>query len=148
MDWLSPTHVSGSLREDCTWKTRGDRSRHQSEYTLVKHRFRNSVKDVQTLPGADIDWPKLRCCQDLHQIEESYKVPKEKTTIGTVEIIRSTTKSAGYSRRETRCNWMWKWECRSAVEQYTGMCVRYCQWSVWESREEGKKTMDYTGNDQ
>ena len=24
------------------------------DYVLVKHRFRNSVKDVQTLPGADI----------------------------------------------------------------------------------------------
>ena len=25
------------------------------DYILVKHQFRNSVKDVQTLPGADID---------------------------------------------------------------------------------------------
>ena len=25
------------------------------DYILVKHRLRNSVKDVQTLPGADID---------------------------------------------------------------------------------------------
>jgi len=25
------------------------------DYILVKHRFRNSVKDVQTLPGTDID---------------------------------------------------------------------------------------------
>ena len=25
------------------------------DYILVKHRFRNSVKDVQILPGADID---------------------------------------------------------------------------------------------
>jgi len=25
------------------------------DYILVKHRFRNSVKDVQTLPGAHID---------------------------------------------------------------------------------------------
>jgi hypothetical protein len=25
------------------------------DYILVKHRFRNSVKDVQTLPGADTD---------------------------------------------------------------------------------------------
>jgi len=36
-------------------KAPGDRSRHQLDYVLVKHRFRNSVKDVQTLPGADID---------------------------------------------------------------------------------------------
>ena len=38
-----------------TWKAPGDRSRHQLDYILVKHRFRNSVKDVQTMPGADID---------------------------------------------------------------------------------------------
>jgi endonuclease/exonuclease/phosphatase family metal-dependent hydrolase len=38
-----------------TWKAPGDPSRHQLDYILVKHRFRNSVKDVQTLPGADID---------------------------------------------------------------------------------------------
>jgi hypothetical protein len=25
------------------------------DYILVKQRFRNSVKDVQTMPGADID---------------------------------------------------------------------------------------------
>ena len=25
------------------------------DYILLKHRFRNSVKNVQTLPGADID---------------------------------------------------------------------------------------------
>ena len=38
-----------------TWKTPGYWSRHQLDCILVKHRFRNSVKDVQTLPGADID---------------------------------------------------------------------------------------------
>jgi endonuclease/exonuclease/phosphatase family metal-dependent hydrolase len=38
-----------------TWKSPGDRSRHQLDYVLVKQGFRNSVKDVLTLPGADID---------------------------------------------------------------------------------------------
>ena len=38
-----------------TWKAPGDRSQHHLDYILVRHRFRNSVKDVQTLPGADID---------------------------------------------------------------------------------------------
>jgi len=36
------------------WKAPGDRS-HHLDYILVKHRFRNRVKDVQTLPGADFD---------------------------------------------------------------------------------------------
>jgi endonuclease/exonuclease/phosphatase family metal-dependent hydrolase len=38
-----------------TWKAPGDWDRHQLAYILVKHRFRNSVKDVHTLPGADIE---------------------------------------------------------------------------------------------
>jgi len=38
--------------------------------------------------------------------------------MGFGEAIHSKTKSAGYPRRETLCNWMWKWECWSAVEQY------------------------------
>jgi exonuclease III len=38
-----------------TWKSPGDKSRYQLDDVLVKQRFRNSVKDVQTLPGADID---------------------------------------------------------------------------------------------
>ncbi|PNF28769.1 hypothetical protein B7P43_G06461 [Cryptotermes secundus] len=38
-----------------TWKGPGDLRRHQLDYILVKHRFRNSVKVVKTLPGADID---------------------------------------------------------------------------------------------
>ena len=43
------------------WKAPKDRSRHQLDYILVKHRFRNSVKDVQTRPRADID-----CDHNLH----------------------------------------------------------------------------------
>jgi hypothetical protein len=38
-----------------TWKSPVDRSRYHLDYVLVKQRFSNSVKDVQTMPGADID---------------------------------------------------------------------------------------------
>jgi len=56
MDLWSPTHGSRSQKEDCTHGRRlRDWSRQQLDYILVKHRFRNSVKDVQTLPGADTD---------------------------------------------------------------------------------------------
>jgi len=37
-----------------TWKAPGVRSRHQLDYILVKHQFRNSVKNVKTLPGTDV----------------------------------------------------------------------------------------------
>jgi len=33
----------------------GDRIRHPLDYVIVKHPFRNSLKDVETVPGADID---------------------------------------------------------------------------------------------
>jgi endonuclease/exonuclease/phosphatase family metal-dependent hydrolase len=38
-----------------TWKAPGEWIRHQLDYILVKYGFRKSVKDVQTLSGADID---------------------------------------------------------------------------------------------
>ena len=38
-----------------TWKNPGDRNRYQINYILVKQRFRNSIGDVKTLPGANID---------------------------------------------------------------------------------------------
>jgi len=38
-----------------TWITPADLSRHQLDYILVKHRFRNSMMEAQTMPGADID---------------------------------------------------------------------------------------------
>ena len=61
-------------------KAPGDWSRHELDYILVKHRFRNSVKDVQTLPGADTDSDlNLTGCQSPHQIEENYKLPKQQT---------------------------------------------------------------------
>ena len=38
-----------------TWKSPGDRKRYQTDYILVKQCFRNSIRDVKKLPGADID---------------------------------------------------------------------------------------------
>jgi hypothetical protein len=42
-------------KKDYTWKAPGDWGRYQLDFILVKHQFRNSVKD-----GADID-----CDRDL-----------------------------------------------------------------------------------
>ena len=49
--YLSPAHGLSSVREDFNLE-----STRKLSYILVKHRFRNSMKDVQTLPGADIDF--------------------------------------------------------------------------------------------
>jgi len=52
---VTNTRFKKPKRRLYTWKAPGDWSRHQLDYILVKHRFRNGVKDVQTLPGTDID---------------------------------------------------------------------------------------------
>ena len=38
-----------------TWKSPGDKNQYQIDYILVKQHFRNSIRDMKTLPGADID---------------------------------------------------------------------------------------------
>jgi endonuclease/exonuclease/phosphatase family metal-dependent hydrolase len=62
-----------------TWKVPGDWSWHQLDYLLMKHRLINNVKDVQTLPGADIDCDHnllvTKFCTRLKKI----MIPKEKT---------------------------------------------------------------------
>jgi hypothetical protein len=47
--------VQKDKRRLCTLKAPWDRRQHQLDYVLVKQRFTKRVKDVQTLPGADID---------------------------------------------------------------------------------------------
>ena len=38
-----------------TWKSPGHKNRYQIDYILVKQRLRNTIRNVKTLPGADID---------------------------------------------------------------------------------------------
>jgi exonuclease III len=52
---ITSTWLKKSKRRLYTWKSPGDMSQYQLDYALVKQRFRNIVKDVQTMPGADID---------------------------------------------------------------------------------------------
>jgi len=42
-------------RRRYTWKSPGDRERYQLDYIMVRQRYRNSVKNSRTLPGADAD---------------------------------------------------------------------------------------------
>jgi endonuclease/exonuclease/phosphatase family metal-dependent hydrolase len=60
------------------WKAPGNQNRNQLDYILAKLRFRNSVKDVQTQPGADID------------ADHNLLVAKICTRLGFREITGST----------------------------------------------------------
>jgi len=52
---VTNTWLKKPKRRLYAWKAPGDWSRHQLDYILVKHPFRNSVKDMQTLPGTVIN---------------------------------------------------------------------------------------------
>jgi hypothetical protein len=87
-----------------TWKEPGDRSRHQLDYILVKHRFRNCVKDVQTLPGADIDLDhNLLVAKICTRLKKIIRFQKRRPQ-WDLEKFYTKKNSAGYSRRGTQCN--------------------------------------------
>jgi hypothetical protein len=69
--FVTNTWFKKPKRRRYTWKAPGDWSRHQLDYILVKQRFRNSVKDVQTLPGADIDSITLRVMDYWNSVRNS-----------------------------------------------------------------------------
>jgi len=58
-------------------KALGDRSQHQLHYTLVKHWFRNNIKDVYTMPGEDTDSENnmlaVKICTKLNKIIQFWK---------------------------------------------------------------------------
>ena len=52
---MTNTWFQREKRRRYTWKASGDVARYQLDYILVKQRFRNSVKNERTVPGADAD---------------------------------------------------------------------------------------------
>jgi len=74
MDLLSPTHGLGRLREDCTTAKHQEIEVNTSwtDYTLVKHRLRNS-----TMRGADTDSENnvlvVKMCTKLNKIIQFQK---------------------------------------------------------------------------
>ena len=50
---VTNTWFEHEKRRRYTWKMPGDIGRYQLDYILVKHRYRNSVKDSRAYPGAD-----------------------------------------------------------------------------------------------
>jgi hypothetical protein len=78
-----------------TWKAPGDRSRHQLDYVLVKQRFRNSVKNGQTLPGADTDSDYNLLVAKIYTRLNKIMFPKAKTKMGFVEVYAQRQKVNG-----------------------------------------------------
>ncbi|KAI5738261.1 hypothetical protein M8J77_004739 [Diaphorina citri] len=53
--WISNTWFKNHKRRLYTWKSPGDRFRNQIDFILVNQRFKNSIKNSKTCPGADAD---------------------------------------------------------------------------------------------
>ena len=52
---LTNTMFRNHQRRRYTWKQPGDRSRSQIDYIAVKSQWKKSIKNVKTIPGADIE---------------------------------------------------------------------------------------------
>ena len=52
---IANTNFQQPARRLYTWKSPGDIYRNQIDYIMTRRRFRNSVKDCRTYPGADIN---------------------------------------------------------------------------------------------
>jgi len=96
------------------------------DYILVKHQFRNSVKDVQTMPGADIDCDHnllvAKICTGLKKIIRFQK-RRPQWDLEKLYVQRQRVQD---TLEEKLC----ATECESGnVEvqwkKYKGMCVRY-----------------------
>jgi exonuclease III len=52
---ITNTWFENEKRRRYTWKAPGDRERYQIDYIMVRQRYRNSVKNAKSYPGADVN---------------------------------------------------------------------------------------------
>ena len=71
---ISNTQFQHHPRYLYTWKSPGDVRRNQIDYIMIKQRFKNSIINVKTLPGADINSDH---CLLAAKIKLKLKVPKQ-----------------------------------------------------------------------
>jgi hypothetical protein len=131
------------------WKAPGDRSRHQLDYVLVKHRFRNSVKVVQTLPGTDIGSDhNLLVAKICTRLKKFIRFQKRRPQWHLEKLYAQRQRV-----QDTLEEKLGAMGCESGNVEVQWNNIKECLLDtvrdlVGESREKGKKTMDYTRNDQ
>ena len=52
--WISNTHFKHHPRRLYTWISPGDRTRHQLDFVMIRQRYKNSITQCKTYPGADV----------------------------------------------------------------------------------------------
>ena len=85
------TWYEHNLRKRYTWKAPGDIRRQQIDYIMVKHRYRNSVKNACSLPGTDIDSAHNAVMMKIAITLKEIKKEKKVITWNT-EILKGTKK--------------------------------------------------------
>jgi Metal-dependent hydrolase len=72
-----------------TWKSPGNKNRYQIDYILVKQGFMNSIRDVKTLPGADIDSDHNLLIAEVQTRLKAIKKAGKRKSKWNLEIIKS-----------------------------------------------------------
>jgi len=144
---LSSTRFKKPKRRLYTWKALGN-WRHQLDYVLVSidsetvwSMHKQCLKQTMMLTTTMWLW---RSALDWRTSSSSKWKPR--CDLGMLYAKWQTAQDTLEQKPGVK-------ECKSenfgrAVEQYQEMCARYCEWCEWESRQESKKAMDYTGNAQ
>ena len=93
---ISNTQFQHHPRYLYTWKSPGDVRRNQIDYIMIKQRFKNSIINVKTLPGADINSDH---CLLAAKIKLKLKVPKQSKVQAQYDLntLKDSTIRAKYN---------------------------------------------------
>ena len=83
-----------------TWRSPGDKNRYQVDYILVKQRFRNSIRDVKTFPGADIDSDHTLLVAEVQTRLKAFKKAEKRKPKWNLEVNKSKIQSNRWNNRQ------------------------------------------------
>jgi hypothetical protein len=100
----------------------------------MKHRFGNSMMNVQTILGADIESDHnllvTKICTRLKKIVRFWKGKPESDL---EKLIARLQKVWDALEKKNSV------ELNMKVEQYQEICVRYCEWGTWLRKSKGEQ---------
>lgn len=89
---VTNTWYKQEKRRRYTWKAPGDSARYQLDYILTKQRYRNSVKNAKTLPGADADSDHNLVAMTVHLQLKFIRKKKKKVNKWNKEKLKTKSK--------------------------------------------------------
>jgi len=89
---ITNTWFKQEKRRRYRWKAPGDRACYQMDYILTKQRYRNSVKNAKTLPGADADTDHNLVAMMVHLQLKLIRKEKKKANKWNKEKLKAKSK--------------------------------------------------------